>query len=128
MKISNRYYCSHCKQIDVPLVKNSKNKYGYQYYLCRACVLLKTKKYREANRSVVKMIRQRSLNKFPEKQEARIKLNIAVKAGKIRKAYRCEVCFKKVKLQAHHEDYDKALEVLWLCTNCHALRHQLVLQ
>ena len=33
---------------------------------------------------------------------------------------RCE----KVKSLAHHEDYDKPLEVMWLCQPCHKQRHK----
>lgn len=28
------------------------------------------------------------------------------------------------KVEAHHEDYDKKLEVVWLCTPCHKQRHK----
>jgi len=30
----------------------------------------------------------------------------------------------KVKSLAHHEDYDKPLEVMWLCQTCHKQRHK----
>ena len=30
-----------------------------------------------------------------------------------------------VKVQAHHEDYTKPLEVTWLCSACHAKVHKL---
>jgi hypothetical protein len=28
---------------------------------------------------------------------------------------------------AHHEDYDKPLEVVWLCQPCHKQRHKEIL-
>jgi len=35
----------------------------------------------------------------------------------------CIRCDSK-KTEAHHEDYDKPLEVMWLCTPCHKQRHK----
>jgi ribosomal protein S27AE len=35
----------------------------------------------------------------------------------------CERC-GEVKSIAHHEDYDKPLEVMWLCQPCHKQRHK----
>jgi hypothetical protein len=34
----------------------------------------------------------------------------------------CEDCGKP-DTQKHHEDYSKPLDVTWLCTTCHGLRH-----
>ncbi len=31
----------------------------------------------------------------------------------------CEACHRKDYIQAHHEDYSKPTEVIWLCTACH---------
>jgi hypothetical protein len=35
----------------------------------------------------------------------------------------CERC-GEVKSLAHHEDYDKPLDVMWLCQPCHKQRHK----
>ncbi len=36
----------------------------------------------------------------------------------------CERCGYKIKLHAHHEDYARLSDVIWLCPNCHYERHQ----
>ncbi len=35
----------------------------------------------------------------------------------------CEACHKGQFVQAHHEDYNKPTEVLWLCAACHRKVH-----
>jgi len=46
----------------------------------------------------------------------------AIKDGTITKPDRCERCGRdRTILQAHHEDYEKPLEVEWLCVSCHGL-------
>jgi hypothetical protein len=51
--------------------------------------------------------------KFPEKDRARRLVTYYVRSGKILKAP-CEVCGDK-KVEAHHADYKKPLDVQWLC-------------
>jgi hypothetical protein len=46
----------------------------------------------------------------------------AVKSGKLQKLP-CERC-GAVKTLAHHENYDEALAVMWLCQPCHKQRHK----
>lgn len=36
----------------------------------------------------------------------------------------CERCGFALGVQAHHEDYSKPLDVVWLCVKCHGLRHR----
>lgn len=55
----------------------------------------------------------------------------AVKAGDLEPPEVCERCGGSPTeyadgrrgLQAHHSDYDKPLEVEWLCKQCHSLEH-----
>ena len=37
----------------------------------------------------------------------------------------CSDCGTTVDVVKHHEDYDKPLDVTWLCRGCHAARHRL---
>lgn len=57
----------------------------------------------------------------PVKVKARAKARYAVRAGKLLKKP-CEIC-GDLKVQAHHEDYSKPLEVVWLCNTCHKSKH-----
>lgn len=36
---------------------------------------------------------------------------------------RCSNCHKKKRIEGHHEDYAYPLQVVWLCSSCHKLRH-----
>ncbi len=49
------------------------------------------------------------------------KVQKAIKSGRLEKKP-CEVCGDE-KSQAHHCDYAKPLEVIWLCRSCHADWH-----
>jgi hypothetical protein len=59
-------------------------------------------------------------NKYKKKSHCRVKR--AVYAGKIQKQP-CLICGSE-NVQAHHEDYSKPLDVIWLCSSCHAKRHK----
>lgn len=69
-------------------------------------------------------ITKRMREKYPEKNRAREQLRHAVKIGEIIKPLTCEKCNENKQLQGHHENYNKALEVMWLCKSCHTARHK----
>ena len=56
----------------------------------------------------------------PEKYQAHLEVKRAIYNGAIKKTG-CIVCGEKA--QAHHEDYSKPLEVIWLCQVHHADHH-----
>ena len=67
---------------------------------------------------------QRSeMERHPEKVMARRLVREALKSGKLIKPIHCEACGKELPLHAHHTDYDKPLEVTWLCQSCHVKLH-----
>ena len=57
--------------------------------------------------------------KHPKKYKARTAVSNALRGGKLKKTP-CMVCAEE-KVNAHHEDYDKPLEVLWLCRKHHMM-------
>jgi len=79
----------------------------------------KTKKYHQTQSCKVSRLASyyRMVRKYPEKYRARYLLKSAIKAGWITKGY-CEVC-GATKVESHHDDYSKPLEVRWLCHQHH---------
>lgn len=58
---------------------------------------------------------------------ARDSVTKALRDGTLVRPQLCEICnqpqqYERV-LEGHHDDYTKALEVLWLCYPCHRNRH-----
>ena len=47
----------------------------------------------------------------------------AVESGKMIKPKKCNDCLKRKRLFGHHPDYNKPLEVIWVCMDCHMKRH-----
>lgn len=56
-------------------------------------------------------------------QMAHFAVSKAIKAGRLCKPDRCSSCRKVKRVVAHHEDYNKQLEVIWLCRKCHVREH-----
>lgn len=56
----------------------------------------------------------------PEACKAQRLAKMAVRLGFLKIPLFCETCKKKRKILAHHKDYSKPLEVIWLCYSCHA--------
>ena len=57
------------------------------------------------------------------RDRARARVAAKHRADPTWKAGACEDCGDAQYIQGHHEDYDKPLEVLWLCRPCHLRRH-----
>lgn len=107
-------------------------------------------KCKECNKNDVTTHRNKNLEKVRAYDRARAKIPERIKASvEVNRAWRAEdsrrvvahsavsrairngllvrmPCIRcgKEKSEAHHEDYDKPLEVMWLCTPCHKQRHK----
>jgi hypothetical protein len=62
--------------------------------------------------------------KNKHKKNANLKVSRALFTGLLKRPIKCEKCNLEKKLEAHHEDYSKPLEVVWLCIECHNNRHK----
>jgi transposase-like protein len=121
---------------------------------CKECVKLRVHKYRDVNidrikeydkkRSMTpsrvkarqeyvktesgKKSRQRAKenykNHFPMKHAAHILFRNAVRDKKIIRADFCSICKSTYKVEGHHDDYTKPLEVRWMCESCHKKWHR----
>ncbi len=61
--------------------------------------------------------------KFPEKIKAQNAVHDAIKRGKLDRPWVCELCKAEVFIEAHHNDYAKPLEIVWVCAACHKKLH-----
>jgi cell division protein FtsL len=62
---------------------------------------------------------KRSQKKYPERAKARLAVRNAIRHGDLVRPEHCQNCNATCKPDAHHEDYAKPLEVIWLCDACH---------
>jgi ribosomal protein L44E len=55
--------------------------------------------------------------------DARRDANKAIRSGQLVRQP-CESCGTSNRVQAHHDDYSKPLDVRWMCSECHARHHR----
>jgi hypothetical protein len=85
---------------------------------------------RERARSRAKARRDREAGKVKVasllKRRARWTLRNAVRDGVVKKSSVCKQCGRDDvgRIEGHHSDYTKPLEILWLCSLCHGKEHR----
>lgn len=124
-----QYVCKSCKKTEKNLIKSASrmlNGEKRQYWSCRACNTERCKRYRntEAGKKKVFQAVYASTKRHQEKQNARMKLNYAVSIGVVKRPKVCPTCRHRKKVEGHHQDYTKPLEVMWLCRQCHFDQHR----
>ena len=118
--------CSHCQEFFPrdKVINYSKGRDGRKkYFYCRKCNTERMKRYYHTKKGsvVVKGAQKRNYQKFPERVSARSSVQEAVSNGKLKKPEKCSICgATNCRIEGHHNDYSKRLEVIWCCTDCHA--------
>ena len=110
------------------LMAESVKDYGKKYYQeNKEDVLARNKIYSQKKEARIATGERQKRNraKHPEKFKARSMLNNAVISGKMIKPVACDSCSRlSTRIEGHHPDYAKPLEVIWLCNSCHVQEHK----
>jgi len=122
-----KYAAEWQKQNREKRLQQSRNWYERNLEQARQMSLDSTKKYLSTDHGK-KKARDRSAKwdkEHPGKRRVHDRTMYAVKTGKIMRPKSCSSCSKECIPHAHHEDYSKSYEVIWLCSYCHfKLHHQ----
>jgi hypothetical protein len=122
--ISNEYICrkcirerwSRCRKTRKEEGRLSENSWSYEKKKQYA------KEYGVKNKERLKEIKAKYIEKYPMPRKATYTLNNALKRNEIIKTP-CVVCGSKI-VEAHHEDYNKPLDVVWYCKKHHVELHK----
>jgi hypothetical protein len=123
--VSNLARCKECVKASVRANRAEKIEYYTEYEKSRANLAHRVAARAQyaktdAGKAAHKSALLRSRQKFPGKSRARSLLWKAIIRGKI-KPHPCWVCGEKA--HGHHPDYDRPLEVVWLCAVHHKAAH-----
>jgi hypothetical protein len=121
---------------------------------CAACVKARVTKHREANLEKIiaydrarakkphrmqarkqyakteagKLAKKRATDaynkRYPMVYAAHVITGNAIRDGKLISASSCSCCGSTTKIEGHHDDYTKPLDIRWLCEACHKQWHR----
>jgi len=110
-----------------------KTKESTRKFYCNDCLLFRKRKStreaaqqrrdREKKQIVVRAPELLTENEKVIRQAARDYLNRLIRQG-IVKRQNCKICGSDKNIEAHHDDYERPLEVLWLCRVHHDEHHK----
>ena len=89
---------------------------------CKECTKRDVADNKVENPAAILATRLRVCAKRPTERNAQKAVEAAIKAGALKNPQVCYGCGCKPpehRIEAHHHDYTKPLDVVWLCTPCH---------
>lgn len=113
-------FCKDCQKKEAIQRRNNKLDEVRKYDRARGFLphrIEARSKYQKSHRTLVNQIKANWIQRNPEKRKAHKIVYNAIKKG-ILIRIPCQVCGNQ-KSEAHHCNYDKPLEVKWLCRKHH---------
>ena len=89
---------------------------------CKECTRKDVKTRRENHPERDYKTRLSACKKHPTKKNAHMAVDAAIRAGILTRPECCSGCGcsdTEHRIEAHHYDYSRPLDVIWLCTPCH---------
>jgi hypothetical protein len=128
MKDGRLNKCIPCTKKDVIKNRLDRLEHYRQYDKARASQpkrLMARKAYRKTDAGKISVARAHNAyhSRFPGRRKAQQTLSNAVRDGKLIRQP-CFVCGEQA--EGHHPDYDRPLDVVWLCNKHHREAHALV--
>ncbi len=138
-EIINNSYCNACKNLRArnarkgiqPVVTKrglcpcGAERGANQPYYCLPCMAAATKKLRDSRRPAPEEVARLQAERWKNsifKRTTRKYTQSCIRIGILVKQP-CEVCGTNEEVEAHHDDYYKALDVRWLCRKHHLEHH-----
>ena len=121
--------CKECNKSDVRANRAGKIDYYRNYDHGRNMRPDRVKARREyivtdAGKAATKRSRTAYRKRFPNAYRAKLKFGNALRDKKIHRQYSCSKCSSDIRIEGHHDDYSKPLDVRWLCMICHRAWHK----
>ncbi len=118
--------CTKCGRV-LPISEFSKtpNSKDGHHWQCKDCMAEYHHEHYKAGGGLEGRVR--ACRRNPTKRGARLCVRLALNAGRITKPRTCSGCGctdEDARIEAHHADYSRPLDVTWLCTTCHRLMDQ----
>lgn len=95
-----------------------------EYYVSNtpACSERRRQYYQDHHEEIRRYFR-RYRQDNPSKVKAQNVVNSLVRNGTITRPDTCSACGGGGRIEAHHDDYSKPLDIQWLCRSCHRRHH-----
>lgn len=118
--------CKECNKKDVSDNYRKNIKYYKSYEQIRNqkrrdYISKKNKDYQKKNPEKVRALKKKWIEENKSKRAAHYLLSNAIRDGKIKRGV-CQICSCE-KVEGHHYDYTRPLNVIWLCNEHHVKIH-----